>query len=85
MHEPLSPGVRELRRYRNASYVLVECSHDLGFRRTHDGGMGRCCRICFGDAVSTGGYTLPVKMLVLIKQPPEEIVIPKSLVQETLF
>lgn len=84
----LPHGVREVKRYRHQDYVLVECTHSLGYRRNHEGGLDDRCRQCFGDARSTDDYKRPVKMLVLLKaapKPKNEIVIPEKLVQTTLF
>lgn len=83
----LPVGVRVVKRYR-AAYVVVECSHDPGYRRTHGGEEGPRCRVCRADGSMTHGYAWPVKMLVVFEKPPkpkEEIVIPTRLVQESLF
>jgi hypothetical protein len=84
----LPTGVNKLRVYKNSAYILVECAHDPGYRRTHDGDEGPRCRICFGDPYTTDGYERPVKMLVVVKDAPRkkpELVVPDSLVQSTLF
>jgi hypothetical protein len=73
-------GTRFLKAYR-AGYTLVECTHDPGYRRLHDGTLGGRCRPCGGDARSTKGFTLPVKRIVWVTEPTPA----KPAQVETLF
>lgn len=67
--ERLPEGVREVKFYPALKASIVECSHDDS-QRTEKG----ICRVCKGDVITTGDFTLPVKLLAEIeKRQPEQV------------
>lgn len=64
--DPIPAGVEAVREHKSLGATLVECHHDDVHRRRRGDGLPDWCAVCKGDAHTTAGWSLPVKLMAVL-------------------